>query len=142
MASVPYSDTVRQAVLVEIRKGLSLRAISEQHGMPKPPTVIDWVKEDPAYAEQYARAKEIQAHLMAEEILSIADDGTNDTYLNKKGDEVVNEDVISRSRLRVDSRKWLLSKMLPKVYGEKLELNAKVKSSGPIVIEHVILGGR
>lgn len=95
--------------------------------MPSPSLVVTWVKEDPAYAEQYARAKEVQAHLMAEEILEIADDGTNDKKMvGKEGQEyeVTDQEVIGRSRLRVDSRKWLLSKMLPKVYGDKLDLTA------------------
>ena len=121
-----YGPEVREAVLNSIRQGKSLRAISEEDGMPSPALVVTWVKDDPAYAEQYARAKEVQAHLMAEEILEIADDGTNDKKMvGKEGQEyeVTDQEVIGRSRLRVDSRKWLLSKMLPKVYGDKLDLS-------------------
>lgn len=120
--TVKYGPAVREAVLEAIRGGKSLRAISEGDGMPSPALVILWVKEDKAFAEQYARAKEVQAHVLAEQMLDIADDGTNDYTTTEDGVELVNHDVIARSRLRVDTRKWLLSKMLPKVYGEKLDL--------------------
>jgi len=70
-------------------------------------------------AALYACAREAQADKMAEDILRIADDGANDTYQTENG-EATNHDVIARSRLRVDARKWLAAKMAPKKYGEKL----------------------
>ena len=79
---------------------------------------------DKKYSEQYARAMEIRAENMAFEILEIADDGSNDFMKIVKNDmeyEVENKEVTNRSRLRVDSRKWLLSKMLPKKYGDKID---------------------
>jgi len=82
-----------------------------------------WVVKDwHGFAAEYAHAREAQAHKWADEILRIADDGTNDTYVTDDGREMVNQDVVQRSRLRVDSRKWLLSKILPKQFGEKLDL--------------------
>lgn len=77
----------------------------------------------PEHIDQYARARESQADKMAEDILQIADDGLNDTYTDDSGNDRTNQDVIARSRLRVDARKWLASKMAPKKYGEKLDLN-------------------
>lgn len=73
--------------------------------------------------KQYARAREAQADAMLEEIMEIADEGTNDTYEDENGNERTNQDVIARSRLRVDARKWAMSKMAPKKYGDKLELS-------------------
>jgi hypothetical protein len=77
-------------------------------------------------SNHYGKAREIQAAGFADEIMAIADDGSNDTYEKDLGDgksvEVTNTDVIQRSRLRVDTRKWVLSKVLPKIYGEKLDL--------------------
>ena len=81
-------------------------------------TLMLWLS-DPSRAEQYARAREAQADKMAEDILAIADDGRNDTYQTDDG-TATNHDVIARSRLRVDARKWLASKMAPKKYGEKI----------------------
>lgn len=66
---------------------------------------------------------------MAEDILDIADDGTNDYMMRERPDgteyELVNSEHIQRSRLRVDTRKWLMAKMKPKKYGEKLDLTTK-----------------
>lgn len=64
---------------------------------------------------------------MADGILEIADDGRNDTYLldEETGERGTDHDVIARSRLRVDTRKWLLSKCLPKIYGDRLEVDQK-----------------
>ena len=84
-------------------------------------TFVKWIDDDQARSEHYARAREAQADKLAEDILAIADDGRNDTYLTDNG-AATNQDVIARSRLRVDARKWLASKMAPKKYGEKVDL--------------------
>lgn len=81
---------------------------------------------DKHWTALYTSAREARTVKMAEDIIKIADDGQNDTYVDAEGNVHTNQDVIARSRLRVDSRKWLASKMLPKVYGEKLDLNATV----------------
>jgi hypothetical protein len=78
------------------------------------------------HSEQYARAMELRADKMADDILQIADDGLNDSYTDENGVVRVNQDVIARSRLRVDARKWLASKMAPKRYGDKLDITANV----------------
>jgi hypothetical protein len=95
--------------------------------MPKRTTFLGWVLENhDGLADRYARARETGWHAMAEETLEIADDGANDWMArNKPGDGGYdhNGEHSQRSRLRVDTRKWLLSKVLPKVYGDKLDLN-------------------
>jgi hypothetical protein len=87
--------------------------------MPDARSVFRWLAANEDFRQQYARAREAQADFMAEEILQIADDGRNDTYQTDDG-EFVNHDVIARSRLRVDARKWLAAKMAPKKYGDKI----------------------
>lgn len=67
----------------------------------------------------YARAREDQADTLADEIVEIADDGTNDTYLNSDGIALTNQDVIARSKLRVDARKWIAAKLKPRKYGDR-----------------------
>lgn len=57
---------------------------------------------------------------MFEDMLEIADDGTRDTYVDAEGNERTDQDVIARSRLRVDTRKWMLARMAPKKYGERI----------------------
>lgn len=100
---------------------------------PKPTTINRWIEEDRCgFRDKYAKAKTAQANYMAEEIINIADDDSKDTItkVNKDGEEyeVCNSEWINRSRLRVDARKWLASKLLPKVYGEKIEKNTGAES--------------
>lgn len=80
--------------------------------------VMDWLKEDEVFAEQYARAKADQCMLMAEEIIDISDDSSLDVAFTDEGKPFVDRENINRSRLRVDTRKWLLSKLVPKKYGD------------------------
>ena len=95
------------------------------------PNWYKWVEYDPANAEQYTRAMEARAEGMADEMLDIADFGVNDTY-EKDGIELTNHDVIARSRLRVDTRRWLLGKLAPKKYGDKVTQEHTGAGGGPI----------
>lgn len=113
----------------------SLRTICKQKGMPAVRTILYWLSEGEktnseehfrAFLRQYTRAREMQADHMAEEIIEIADDGSNDYMTIVKGDQeynVENKEVTNRSRLRVDSRKWIASKLKPKKYGDKVDMS-------------------
>nr|WP_316214145.1 terminase small subunit protein [Bradyrhizobium sp. SZCCHNR2032] len=101
-------------------EGESLRSICRDDSMPDKSTVFRWLAAHAEFRDQYARAREARTDAMAEEILEISDDGSNDTY-EVDGREVTNQDVIARSRLRVDTRKWLMARMAPKKYGDRLE---------------------
>ena len=107
-----------------------LQTIADDNGVSRG-SLTNWLNNDDN-AVMYARAREAQADKMAEDILSIADDGTRDTYIDAEGNERTDQDVIARSRLRVDARKWLASKMAPKKYGDKqtIDLNADVVVMG------------
>ena len=99
--------------------GLSLRKAAEQIGVTAR-TVLNWCNANPEFATQYAQARTLGYQLLADEILEISDDAGNDVEMTEHGPKV-NAEVVARSRLRVDSRKWMLAKMLPKVYGDKIE---------------------
>jgi hypothetical protein len=125
MAGRPSTYTQETADLIceRLAGGESLNAICKDEGLPAESTVRLWALDDrEGFAAKYARARELQAERWAEEILSIADDSSQDTVIryNEKGNEyeATDHDHINRSRLRVDSRKWLLSKLIPKKYGE------------------------
>jgi hypothetical protein len=100
--------------------------------MPAHPTVLSWVDENKEFSDQYARARELGYQGLADELLDIADDGRNDKFRDDDGHVTVDHDVIARSRLRVDTRKWLLSKMLPKVYGDRQTHEHTGADGGPI----------
>jgi hypothetical protein len=120
-----------------IAEGMSLRKVCLEDGMPDKTTVLRWLARHEEFRTQYAEAKEIGAMVWAEEILEIADDGSND-YMEKLDDEgkaaawkFMGENV-QRSKLRVDSRKWLLSKLMPKKYGDKIQQELSGPNGSPI----------
>lgn len=80
-----------------------------------------------ARPEMYARAREQQADKLVADMLAIADYGLNDTYQDDNGNVRTDQDVVARSRLRVEARKWLAGKMNAKKYGDRLNLDAEVK---------------
>ncbi len=80
-----------------------------------------WLDKRP---ELYARARERQADKLVDDMVAIADDGRNDTFINDRGERVVDQDIVARSRLRIDARKWLAGKM-SKRYGDKQEIEHK-----------------
>lgn len=116
-----FTEELATRICERLAAGETLRAICRDEDMPGIQTVLDWTHGNDAFSGQYARAREVGYQLMADELLEIADDGRNDTYLidEETGAKGVDHDVIARSRLRVDTRKWLLSKALPKIYGDK-----------------------
>ncbi len=125
-----YDETVATTILERLAHGETLRAICRDEGMPSAAAVHLWVKDDrEGFAERYARARESGAYAMADELLEIADDGTNDWMLrtNRNGDvePVLNAEHVQRSRLRADTRKWLLSKIAPRVFGDKLDVTTQ-----------------
>lgn len=125
-----YTDELADAICERLCDGESLRSICRDEEMPHIATILRMIDRHDHFREQYTRAMAVRAETMAEEILDIADNGTNDTYTDEEGNEKTNHDVIARSRLRVDSRKWLASKLLPKKYGEKVTQD--VNHSGSI----------
>lgn len=104
----------------------SLKTICEELGIPVG-TVLEWLRVNEIFSKMYARAKEQQADFLAEEIISIADDGTNDYMTITKGDteyNVENKEVTNRSRLRVDARKWVAAKLKPRKYSERVDVTS------------------
>ncbi len=117
-----YTREIGATICERIAAGETLVDICKTPGMPKVSTVLGrWLSAHPEFATLYARAKETRLDVMAEEILQIADDATNDTKHLESGDYPDSE-WINRSRLRVDSRKWLLAKLRAKTYGDRLAL--------------------
>jgi hypothetical protein len=106
----------------------SAKAIGRSHD-----TVMRLVDADPSFAALYTRARAIGYAKLAEEILEISDEA--EVQARHEGEDVrlaLYATAIARNRLRVDTRKWLLSKVLPKIYGDKLDLNhgGEVKVTG------------
>lgn len=98
-------------------------------------TFYAYIDSNPDESKRYARSTELRAERMAEDILNIADNVCDDIIVLEDGREVVNNHVISRDRLRVDSRKWLAAKLFPKKYGEKVDLSSSDGTMTPKVVD-------
>lgn len=126
-----YSTEIAEVICQRLSEGESLRQICRNEDMPGKSSVMRWLDEREDFREQYARAHLLQADHFADEILEIADDGSNDWIERetRSGNTIESADHehINRSRLRVDARKWLMARMAPKKYGDKVGL----EHSGP-----------
>lgn len=98
--------------------------------MPPAPTVRLWVIDDrEGFAAQYARARDLGLDAMAEELLDIADDSSGDEDVTDGGTRKLNNEFAQRSKLRVDTRKFYLSKIAPHRYGEHLRIESDAIAS-------------
>lgn len=119
-----FSQRVADVICNRLADGESLRTICADDAMPHRATVFRWLAADEAFRDQYAAAREAQAETLFEEMLEIADDSSGDVKLvGKDGEEreVCDGEFVQRSKLRVDTRKWMASKLAPKKYGDQIE---------------------
>lgn len=91
--------------------------------MPCAATILRWLGDNMEFRDLYARVRELQTEAMAHEILEIADDVSGD---------------VQRDRTRIDARKWLMSKLLPKKYGER----AEIEHSGHVTLAELVLASQ
>ena len=124
-----YSPEIASEICERLANGESLNAIckSDRSKFPDESSVREWVIEDrDGFAPKYTRARDKGLDVIADEILRIADESEHDISHEDLGDGVVvervNREVIQRSALRVDARKWYLSKLAPKRYGDRSQV--------------------
>jgi hypothetical protein len=103
-----YTPELFERVCEGIAEGNSLRKVCSAPDMPDRACVRRWMIANPELAIQYARAKEERAEVFADEIMEIADNATDPQV----------------ARLQVDARKWIASKMLPRIYGDKVDVTS------------------
>lgn len=135
-----FKQEIADEICARLADGESLRKICLDDHMPPRRTVFGWLLNPKLeeFKHQYTYAREIQAESFADEMNDIADDASNDymeTVDNETGAIIgykLNGEHINRSRLRIDTRKWIASKLKPKKYGEKVE----VEHSGGVNLKH------
>lgn len=142
-----FKPETANAICERLINGESLRKICLSDDMPSASTVCRWLATNAEFREQYAHARDAQADTLADEILDISDDGTNDWMADKEEEEGFryNGDAVQRSRLRVDSRKWLAAKLAPKRYGERTTLehtDPEGKNPFAVMMESIAANGR
>jgi hypothetical protein len=125
-----YTTQLANAICWQLTQGESLLKICQREGMPHRTTVHHWLDARPDFFDMYARAREIQAHVLADEVLAIADDSSRD----RTEDGSPDWGAVQRARLRVDTRKWMAGKLMPHVYGDK-PVQAGNDRAGPVQVE-------
>jgi hypothetical protein len=123
-----FTPEIGHEICHRLAQGETLRSICRDDHLPLDLTVREWAWKDPTFASQYVQARDRGLDRMADELLDISDDGSNDWMERetKRGtiETVVDREAIERSRLRVDTRKWYLAKLAPKRYSERVELTS------------------
>lgn len=122
-----YTAEIAVQICERLAEGATLRAICRDEGMPGETTVRRWaLTDEQGFSAQYTRAREIGYHGMFDDIIEISDTPQSGVKTVRKatGVETTTGDMIEHRRLRVDSRKWALARALPKIYGDKLQVDA------------------
>lgn len=113
-----------------IEKGEALRTVLKDEGMPSSETFYKWIDNDINRAKQYARSTELRSEAIFDEMLQIADNTIEGVVIETDDNGRTKEkrgDMLGHRRLQIDTRKWYLSKLNPKKYGDSssLELTGK-----------------
>jgi len=112
-----YSPELADIICERLADGESMRSVCRDTTTPSMTTIFRWLREKEDFRKQYEIAVNERTEAMAEDIVDIADNATND-WMERNGDDnegyQLNGENIQRSRLRVDVRKWHMSKMKPK----------------------------
>ena len=116
-------------IFQKITEGNSIRHILKDNpDLPSRKTFLEWLAKDKELSSHYARICDVRSDIIFDEMMDIADDGTNDYMTKMIGDgieiQVLNHEHIQRSKLRIDTRKWILAKMNPKKYSDKVDITS------------------
>lgn len=121
-----FDRAIADQIIERVSAGETLRQVCRSEGMPPESTVRNWAVYDyDGFGAQYARARDLQMEAWADETIDIADDARND-WIERENARTgatfiaLNEEAVSRARIRIDQRKWLMSKWKPSQYGDKL----------------------
>lgn len=115
-----YTPELAVEICERLASGESLRGICQDEHIPPEATIRRWVMDDrEGFAAHYTQARDLGLDTLADQVLDIADAG---------------EDVI-RDRLRFDARRWYLSKLAPKRYGERIHTELTGADGGPVQLD-------
>jgi hypothetical protein len=134
-----YTEALADEICSRLATGETLLSICRDDHIPARPTVTSWVLHDrEGFSARYAHARELQREVWADEISDISDSAKND-WMERHAKEdvgwIINGEHVQRSKLRVDSRKWLLSKLDPKRYGDRTHVEATGKDGKDLIPE-------
>lgn len=131
-----YTPELAEIICYEVAEGKTLSDVCRQPGWPGYSTIANWRRKHPEFDDAIKMAMEIRANAMADEILHIADDSSEDWVESndpRRPGRVLNKEAVLRSRVKIDTRKWLMGRLYPKKWGEKIEIDQKVTvDEGPV----------
>ena len=120
-----YTQDIADRLCSALADGKSMRTVCAADDMPDKATVFRWIRTIEEFRNQYTRAKEESADALTDEMLDIADDTELDYTKTDDSGVRLNPENIQRSRLKIETRKWLASKLKPKKYGDKQFIETK-----------------
>lgn len=142
-ARILYSNQLIDNICKEIEVSeYSLHKILQKPEYPCLATFQNWLASGkyPYLLERYARAKRLQAEYMEGQILAIADDSSNDYIMTEDGRMIENRELVNRSRLRIEARKWLMAKLYPKKYGDRVDVTTDgEKINSPVFVVNAVV---
>lgn len=133
-----FSQEKADQICLRLASGETLTKVCASEGFPAITTVYNWIEANPEFCKHYTRARNYFYSRMGDDVVDQSDDARNDWAEDEDGNRIVNHENIQRSRLRVDTRKWLLSKMLPKLYGDKVSLEHSGPDGKPIEVHRTL----
>lgn len=138
-AETKKAETI-SAILESVESGLSLRKACEAIGVERK-TFEYWASKDEKLASQYERARESRADSIFEEIIEIQD--ARPDYIislsddGEGGSKKIDPAFVTWQKNRIDARKWMLGKMQPKKYGERISMEHGGENGRPIQLNVV-----
>jgi hypothetical protein len=136
-ASVPYTAEIADRILDELMSGRPLDDICNEPDMPAASSVRNWVKDNrEGFAARYREAREVGYDTIGEQTLKVVDDRRNDWIVRRREDgtteTILDPQRVNRAELRFKARRWLLSKMLPKTFGDRFDRDTRQEANGGI----------
>jgi hypothetical protein len=130
-----YNSELGKIICDKIANGMSFKQFDADPDMPRGSTIIDWYFDNAGgeFGEWYEKAQRTRLFAMAHETLDISDASQGDVTCDEYGNPRCDHEYVARSRLRVDTRKWLAAKLLHNMFGDRVEVDNKGNSCTPII---------
>lgn len=131
-----YTQELADQICAELAEGKSLRTVCAAKGMPALSSIFKWMREHEEFSKQYASAKQEAADALADEVLYISDTPMMGEVRTIKPDgtiEIKQDEMLGHRRLQIDTRKWLMAKMKPKLYGDKVDVTSDGEKIGTVL---------
>jgi hypothetical protein len=146
-ASVPYTPEIADRILDELMSGWPLHDVCNAPDMPAASSVRNWIKDNrDGFRARYWEAREIGFLAIADRTLGIVDDRRNDWIVRRREDgtteTILDPERVNRAKLRVKTRCWLLSRMLPKTFGDRFDRKAPQQANSGIAEMIKLIDGR